>query len=149
MNYQEIGILTVILLITMVEGTFLACGGFETIKEAMQVAGGAIWRMISWPWRRMKQKKESQKIFLEYTEKNKEKLIAEMMKTIPAIPADILTGWNDINDDVYKMLQGAGNRTEDIIAAIEGNHTMDPEMENIKGEEQWKQQIMRRFMRKM
>ena len=57
-NYQEIEVLTVTLLIIMTEGVFLACGGFETIKEAMQAAGGAIWNMISWPWRRHKQKKQ-------------------------------------------------------------------------------------------
>ena len=56
MNYQEMEILTVILLITVTEGVFLACGGFETIKEAMQAAGGAIRHMISWPWRWPKQK---------------------------------------------------------------------------------------------
>lgn len=47
MNYQDIGVLTVSLLIIMTEGVFLACGGFETIKKAMQTAGGAIWNMIS------------------------------------------------------------------------------------------------------
>ena len=58
MNYQETELLMAVILIIVVEGVFLACGGFETIKEAMQAAGGVIWNMISWPWRRYKQKKQ-------------------------------------------------------------------------------------------
>lgn len=33
MNHQEIEVLTVILFIIVTKGTFLACGGFETIKR--------------------------------------------------------------------------------------------------------------------
>ena len=58
MNYQETELLMAVILIIVMEGVFLACGGFETIKEAMQAAGGTIWNMISWPWRWHKQKKQ-------------------------------------------------------------------------------------------
>ena len=40
MNYQETELLMAVILIIVAEGVFLACGGFETIKEAMQEAGG-------------------------------------------------------------------------------------------------------------
>lgn len=123
MNYQEMEILTVILLITVTEGVFLACGGFETIKEAMQAAGGAIWNMISWPWRRHKQKKQIEQEWQQFMEGRKGELAAQLM--------------------IMAQTEIFANRREWQQA---GRDTVEETKEQ-EGEKQWRDHIMDRFMR--
>ena len=123
MNYQEMEILTVILLIIMTEGVFLACGGFETIKKAMQTAGGAIWNMISWPWRRHKQKKQIEQEWQQFMEGRKGELAAQLM--------------------IMAQTEIFANRKEWQQA---GRDTVEETKEQ-EGEKQWRDHIMDRFMR--
>ena len=123
MNYQEIEVLTVTLLIIMTEGVFLACGGFETIKEAMQAAGGAIWNMISWPWRRHKQKKQIEQEWQRFMEERKRELAAQLM--------------------IMAQTEIFANRREWQQA---GRDTVEETKEQ-EGEKQWRDHIMDRFMR--
>ena len=123
MNYQEMEILTVILLITVTEGVFLACGGFETIKKAMQTAGGAIWNMISWPWRRHKQKKQIEQEWKQFMEGRKGELAAQLM--------------------IMAQTEIFANRREWQQA---GRDTVEETKEQ-EGEKQWRDHIMDRFMR--
>lgn len=123
MNYQEMEILTVILLITVTEGVFLACGGFETIKEAMQEAGGEIWRMISWPWRWHKQKKQIEQEWQQFMEERKGELAAQLM--------------------IMAQTEIFANRKEWQQA---GRDTVEETKEQ-EGEKQWRDHIMDRFMR--
>ena len=123
MNYQEMEILTVILLITVTEGVFLACGGFETIKEAMQAAGGVIWNMISWPWRRHRQKKQIEQEWQQFMEGRKGELAAQLM-----IMAQT------------EMFANQRERQQAEKGTVK-------EMEEKGGEKQWRDHIMDRFMR--
>lgn len=123
MNYQEMEILTVILLITVTEGVFLACGGFETIKEAMQAAGGAIWNMISWPWRRHKQKKQIEQEWQRFMEERKRELAAQLM----------IMAQTEIFANQRERQQAEKGTVK--------------EMEEQGGEKQWRDHIMDRFMR--
>lgn len=123
MNYQEMEILTVILLITVTEGVFLACGGFETIKEAMQAAGGAIWNMISWPWRRHKQKKQIEQEWQQFMEERKGELAAQLM--------------------IMAQTEIFANQRE----RQQAEKSTVKEMEERGEEKQWRDHIMDRFMR--
>lgn len=123
MNYQEIEVLTVTLLIIMTEGVFLACGGFETIKEAMQAAGGAIWNMISWPWRRHKQKKQIEQEWQRFMEERKRELAAQLM----------IMAQTEIFVNQRERQQAEKGTVK--------------EMEEQGGEKQWRDHIMDRFMR--
>lgn len=123
MNYQDIGVLTVILLITVTEGVFLACGGFETIKEAMQAAGGAIWNMISWPWRRHKQKKQIEQEWQQFMEERKRELAAQLM--------------------IMAQTEIFANQRE----RQQAEKSTVKEMEERGEEKQWRDHIMDRFMR--
>ena len=123
MNYQEIEVLTVTLLIIMTEGVFLACGGFETIKEAMQTAGGAIWNMISWPWRRHKQKKQIEQEWQRFMEERKRELAAQLM----------IMAQTEIFVNQRERQQAEKGTVK--------------EMEEQGGEKQWRDHIMDRFMR--
>lgn len=123
MNYQEIEVLTVTLLIIMTEGVFLACGGFETIKEAMQAAGGAIWNMISWPWRRHKQKKQIEQEWQRFMEERKRELAAQLM--------------------IMAQTEIFANQRE----RQQAEKSTVKEMEEQEGEKQWRDHIMDRFMR--
>lgn len=123
MNYQEIEVLTVILLIIMTEGVFLACGGFETIKEAMQTAGGAIWNMISWTWRRHKQKKQIEQEWQQFMEERKGELAAQLMIMAQTEIFANQREWQQAEKSIVK------------------------EVEEQEGEKQWRDHIMDRFMR--
>lgn len=123
MNYQEMEILTVILLITVTEGVFLACGGFETIKKAMQAAGGAIWNMISWPWRRHKQKKQIEQEWQQFMEGRKGELAAQLM--------------------IMAQTEIFANQRE----RQQAEKSTVKEMEERGEEKQWRDHIMDRFMR--
>lgn len=123
MNYQEIEVLTVTLLIIMTEGVFLACGGFETIKEAMQAAGGAIWNMISWPWRRHKQKKQIEQEWQQFMEERKGELAAQLMIMAQTEIFANQREWQQAEKSIVK------------------------EVEEQEGEKQWRDHIMDRFMR--
>ena len=123
MNYQEMEILTVILLIIMTEGVFLACGGFETIKEAMQAAGGEIWRMISWPWRWHKQKKQIEQEWQQFMEERKGELAAQLM--------------------IMAQTEIFANQRE----RQQAEKSTVKEMEERGEEKQWRDHIMDRFMR--
>lgn len=123
MNYQEMEILTVILLITVTEGVFLACGGFETIKEAMQAAGEAIWNMISWTWRRHKQKKQIEQEWQRFMEKRKRELAAQLM--------------------IMAQTEIFANQRE----RQQAEKSTVKEMEERGEEKQWRDHIMDRFMR--
>ena len=123
MNYQEMEILTVILLITVTEGVFLACGGFETIKEAMQAAGGVIWNMISWPWRRHKQKKQIEQEWQQFMEERKGELAAQLMIMAQTEIFANQREWQQAEKSIVK------------------------EVEEQEGEKQWRDHIMDRFMR--
>lgn len=123
MNYQDIGVLTVSLLIIMTEGVFLACGGFETIKEAMQAAGGAIWNMISWPWRRHKQKKQIEQEWQRFMEERKRELAAQLM--------------------IMAQTEIFANQRE----RQQAEKSTVKEMEERGEEKQWRDHIMDRFMR--
>lgn len=139
MNYQEIEVLTVILLIIVAEGVFLACGGFETVKKAMQAAGGAIWRMISWPWRlwkNHKRKKWLERQWLEHINQHKLEILDSLMKTAGQemkykqfTAKEALEGMGE----AAEMMRKAGISTEDIKMNVE--------------ERTWRDQIMDRFMR--
>lgn len=123
MNYQEIEVLTVILLIIVAEGVFLACGGFETIKEAMQTAGGVIWNMISWPWRRHKQKKQIEQEWQQFMEERKGELAAQLMIMAQTEIFANQREWQQAEKSIVK------------------------EVEEQEGEKQWRDHIMDRFMR--
>lgn len=123
MNYQETGLLMAVILIIVAEGVFLACGGFETIKEAMQVAGGAIWNMISWPWRRHKQKKQIEQEWQQFMEEHKGELAAQLM----------IMAQTEIFENQRERQQAEKGTVK--------------EMEEQGGEKQWRDHIMDRFMR--
>lgn len=123
MNYQDIGVLTVSLLIIMTEGVFLACGGFETIKKAMQAAGGVIWRMISWPWRRHKRKKQIEQEWQQFMEERKGELAAQLMIMAQTEIFANQREWQQAEKSIVK------------------------EVEEQEGEKQWRDHIMDRFMR--
>ena len=123
MNYQETGLLMDVILIIVAEGVFLACGGFETIKEAMQVAGGAIWNMISWPWRRHKQKKQIEQEWQQFMEEHKGELAAQLM----------IMAQTEIFANQRERQQAEKGTVK--------------EMEEQGGEKQWRDHIMDRFMR--
>lgn len=123
MNYQETEVLTVILLIIVAEGVFLACGGFEAIKEAMQAAGGAIWNMISWPWRRYKQKKQIEQEWQQFMEERKGELAAQLMIMAQTEIFANQREWQQAEKSIVK------------------------EVEEQEGEKQWRDHIMDRFMR--
>lgn len=123
MNYQETGLLMAVILIIVAEGVFLACGGFETIKEAMQVAGGAIWNMISWPWRRHKQKKQIEQEWQQFMEEHKGELAAQLM--------------------IMAQMEIFANQRE----RQQAEKGTVKEMEEQEGEKQWRDHIMDRFMR--
>lgn len=123
MNYQETELLMAVILIIVMEGVFLACGGFETIKEAMQAAGGAIWNMISWPWRRHRQKKQIEQEWQQFMEGRKGELAAQLM--------------------IMAQTEIFANRREWQQA---GRDTVEETKEQ-EGEKQWRDHIMDRFMR--
>ena len=123
MNYQETELLMAVILIIVVEGVFLACGGFETIKEAMQAAGGAIWNMISWPWRRYKQKKQIEQEWQQFMEERKGELAAQLM--------------------IMAQMEIFANQRE----RQQAEKGTVKEMEEQEGEKQWRDHIMDRFMR--
>ena len=123
MNYQETGLLMAVILIIAAEGVFLACGGFETIKEAMQAAGGEIWRMISWPWRRHKQKKQMEQEWQQFMEERKGELAAQLM----------IMAQTEIFANQRERQQAEKGTVK--------------EMEEQEGEKQWRDHIMDRFMR--
>lgn len=123
MNYQETGLLMAVILIIVVEGVFLACGGFETIKEAMQAAGGVIWNMISWPWRRYKQKKQIEQEWQQFMEERKGELAAQLMIMAQTEIFANQREWQQAEKSIVK------------------------EVEEQEGEKQWRDHIMDRFMR--
>ena len=123
MNYQEMELLMAVILIIVAEGVFLACGGFETIKAAMQAAGGAIWNMISWPWRRHRQKKQIEQEWQQFMEGRKGELAAQLM--------------------IMAQTEIFANRREWQQA---GRDTVEETKEQ-EGEKQWRDHIMDRFMR--
>ena len=123
MNYQETELLMAVILIIVMEGVFLACGGFETIKEAMQAAGETIWNMISWPWRRHKQKKQIEQEWQRFMEERKRELAAQLM--------------------IMAQTEIFANRREWQQA---GRDTVEETKEQ-EGEKQWRDHIMDRFMR--
>lgn len=139
MNYQEIEVLTVTLLIIMTEGVFLACGGFETIKKAMQAAGGAIWRMISWPWRLWKNHKREkwlERQWLDHINQHKLEILDSLMKT----------AMQEMN---YKQFT-AKEALEGIAEAAEVMKKAGISTEDIKMNEEertWRDHITDRFMR--
>ena len=112
-----------VILIIVAEGVFLACGGFETIKEAMQAAGGEIWRMISWPWRRHKQKKQIEQEWQQFMEERKGELAAQLM----------IMAQTEIFANQRERQQAEKGTVK--------------EMEEQGGEKQWRDHIMDRFMR--
>ena len=138
MNYQEIEVLTVTLLIIMMEGVFLACGGFETIKKAMQAAGGAIWRMISWPWRLWKNHKREkwlERQWLDHINQHKLEILDSLMKT----------AMQEMN---YKQFT-AKEALEGIAEAAEVMKKAGISTEDIKTNEEertWRDHIIDRFM---
>lgn len=124
MNYQETELLMAVILIIVVEGVFLACGGFETIKEAMQAAGGgAIWNMISWPWRRYKQKKQIEQEWQQFMEERKGELAAQLM--------------------IMAQTEIFANQRE----RQQAEKDTAKQKEEQGGGKQWKDHIMDRFMR--
>ena len=123
MNYQETELLMAVILIIVVEGVFLACGGFETIKEAMQAAGGVIWNMISWPWRRYKQKKQIEQEWQQFMEERKGELAAQLMIMAQTEIFANQREWQQAEKSIVK------------------------EVEEQEGEKQWGDHIMDRFMR--
>lgn len=123
MNYQETELLMAVILIIVVEGVFLACGGFETIKEAMQAAGGVIWNMISWPWRRYKQKKQIEQEWQQFMEERKGELAAQLM--------------------IMAQTEIFANQRE----RQQAEKSTVKEMEERGEEKQWRDHIMDRFMR--
>lgn len=123
MNYQETELLMAVILIIVVEGVFLACGGFETIKEAMQAAGGVIWNMISWPWRRYKQKKQIEQEWQQFMEERKGELAAQLMIMAQTEMFANQREWQQAEKSTVKEMKEQG------------------------GEKQWRDHIMDRFMR--
>lgn len=119
MSYQETEILAAVILIIVMEGVFLACGGFETIKEALQAAGGAIWNMISWPLRRYRKKKQAEREWKQFLEERKGELAVQLMI----------------------MAQ------TEIFVDQRGRQTKKDTMKEQEGEKQWRDHIMDRFMR--
>ena len=123
MIYQKTEIWMIILFITVAGSVFLACGGFETVKEAMQAAGGAIWNMISWPWRQHRQKKQMEKEWQQFLEERKGELAEQLM--------------------IMAQTELFANRREWQQA---GRDTVE-ETKGQEGEKQWRDHIMDRFMR--
>lgn len=123
MNYQETELLMAVILIIVMEGVFLACGGFETIKEAMQAAGGTIWNMISWPWRWHKQKKQIEQEWQQFMGERKGELAAQLMIMAQTEIFANQREWQQAEKSIVK------------------------EVEEQEGEKQWRDHIMDRFMR--
>lgn len=123
MNYQETELLMAVILIIAAEGVLLARGGFEIIKEAMQAAGGAIWNMITWPWRRHKQKKQMEQEWQQFMEERKGELAVQLM----------IMAQTEIFANQRKRQQAEKSTAK--------------EMEEQGGEKQWRDHIMDRFMR--
>ena len=123
MNYQETELLMAVILIIVAEGVFLVCGGFETIKEAMQTAGGAIWNMITWPWRRHKQKKQIEQEWKRFMEERKRELAAQLM--------------------IMAQTEIFANQRE----RQQAEKSTVKEIEERGEEKQWRDHIMDRFMR--
>lgn len=123
MNYQETELLMAVILIIAAEGALLACGGFEIIKEAMQAAGGAIWNMISWPWRRYKQKKQIEQEWQQFMEERKGELAAQLM--------------------IMAQTEIFANQRE----RQQAEKDTAKQKEEQGGGKQWKDHIMDRFMR--
>lgn len=139
MNYQETELLMAVILIIVVEGVFLACGGFETIKEAMQAAGGVIWNMISWPWRLWKNHKREkwlERQWLDHINQHKLEILDSLMKT----------AMQEMN---YKQFT-AKEALEGIAEAAEVMKKAGISTEDIKMNEEertWRDHITDRFMR--
>ena len=123
MNYQETELLMAVILIIVAEGVFLVCGGFETIKEAMQTVGGAIWNMITWPWRRHKQKKQIEQEWQRFMEERKRELAAQLM----------IMAQTEIFENQRERQQAEKSTVKEIEERGE--------------EKQWRDHIMDRFMR--
>lgn len=124
MSYQGLEIFAAILLIFAAEGILMLWGGFENIKEAMQAAGGAIWNMITWPWRWHKQKKQIEQEWQQFMEERKGELAAQLMIMVQT----------EIFADQRERQQAGKDAVE--------------EMEEQEGGKQWKENFMKRFMTK-
>lgn len=124
MNHQEMELFVAIFLLFAVEGILIvAGGGLENIKEAMQAAGGVIWNMISWPWRRYKQKKQIEQEWQQFMEERKGELAAQLMIMAQTEIFANQREWQQAEKSTVK------------------------EVEEQEGEKQWKDHIMDRFMR--
>lgn len=123
MIYQKTEIWMIILFITVAGSVFLACGGLETVKEAMQAAGGAIWNMISWPWRQHRQKKQMEKEWQQFLEERKGELAEQLM--------------------IMAQTEIFANQRE----RQQAEKSTVKEMEEQGEEKQWRDHIMDRFMR--
>lgn len=140
MSYQETVLLMAVILIIVVESVFLACGGFEIIKEAMQAAGGAIWNMISWPWRvweNHKRKKWLERQWMDYINQHKLEILDSLMETAR----------QEINYKQYTTKEAM----EGIAEAMETFRKDGTSTEDIKTNEEertWRENFMKRFMTK-
>lgn len=140
MNYQKTELLMAVILIIVAESVFLACGGFETIKEAMQAAGGEIWRMISWPWRlweNHKRKKWLEQQWMNYINQHKLEILDSLMKTAS-------------QEMKYKQFT-TKEALEGIAEAAEMMRKDGISTEDIKTNEEertWRENFMKRFMTK-
>lgn len=137
MSHQETALMLVFMAILGLEALFLARGGFEMVKEAMQNIGAIIWEVISWPWRQWRAYKDRKRIeqeWQEYIELHREELIAVLMKTAHQEMFGEKYTTEQALDGVAagaEMMRKAGYSTADI--------------REDKEERTWQDQIMGRF----
>lgn len=142
MSYQETVIIFILIAIFALEALFLARGGFEIVKKAMQDIGAIIRATISWPWRQWRAYKDRKRIeqeWQEYIEPHRAELIAILMKTAH----QEMFGEKDTTEQALdgaaaaaEMMKKAGLSAEDI-------------RENKEEERTWQDQIMGRFTRRI
>lgn len=138
MSYQETIAMYVLLAIIVIEGFFLACGGFDMLKEGMK----HIRKIILWPLRQLKiwkERKQAEQEWQKYIESHRWELINILMKTahqeMLGEKYTTKVTLNEITEDA-KVMSKTGFYSEDI-------------RENKEEERTWQDQIMYRFMRQI
>lgn len=141
MSYQETVVMFVLIAIFGLETLFLARGGFEIVKEAMQDIGAIIWKSISWPWRQWRAYKDRKRIereWREYIEPHRAELIAILMKT----------AHQEMFGEKYTTEQALDGVAAGAAMARKAGYSTAVIRED-KEERTWQDQIMDRFTRRI
>ena len=138
MSYQEAVAMYVLLAIIVIEGFFLACGGFDMLKEGIKHFG----EIILWPLRQLKIKRERKRAEQEwqkYIESHRWELINILMKT----------AHQEMIGEKYKIKVTLNEMTEDGKAMSKTGLYSEGIRENKEEKRTWQDQIMGRFMRQI